>query len=388
MTMVPPVQKPQAAPQQKQGGQAAQFVSEGGGGEYALDGAAAGPGGIAQRKLQAMADASPRAAQLKSMQAKIQNPVAQLAPIVNPNQGVAQLDELDSPLNHSNPDYEPGSTDSATKNPYSTTPTGKFSDESSADKRAAVDAKRGDAKVHQPVADLGELYAHSSMLKPEYDNQVASIASATKGKTKFRSGEGMKNLGRSMEKIVSDYDGDASRIIDLTGASIYYDSIDDLINGYQAVEGNSFFNVVRVKNTLAKAEGYGDINIAVEMGSADFDIDLGGGQKKKEHYPGFIIELQLHLTAIIQQKEVGHKQYEEQRKITAKYPGKGRAAWSPEAGVPQQDIDDYDRLDKEMHDIYAKGWSKLITWGDFLNPFMTDKLEPVRKKLSQIPTKG
>ena len=39
-------------------------------------------------------------------------------------------------------------------------------------------------------------------------------------------------------------------------------------------------------------------------------------------------------------------------------------------------------------EIYGKGWAKLITWGDFLNPFMTDKLEPVRKKLSQIPTKG
>lgn len=386
MTMVPPVQKPQAAPAQKQAGQATQLVSEGAGGDYALEGAAAGPGGLAQRKLQAMADASPRAAQLKSMQAKI-NPVAQLAPVVNPNQGVAQLDELDSPLNHSNPDYEPGSTDSATKNPYSSTPTGKFSDESSADKRAAVDAKRGDNLVHQPVADLGELYAHNAMLKPEYDHQVQGIASATGGTTKFRSGEGMKSLGRSMEKIVTDYNGDASRIVDLTGASIYYDSIDDLIKGYQAVESNAFFNVVRVKNSLAKASGYGDINIAVEMGSADFDVDLPDGTKKKEHYAGFIIELQLHLTAIIEQKEVGHKQYEEQRKITAKHGGTPRNTWAAPA-VPQADIDDYDRLDKEMHEIYAKGWKKLITWGDFMNPFMTDKLEPVRTKLSQIPNKG
>ena len=36
---------------------------------------------------------------------------------------------------------------------------------------------------------------------------------------------------------------------------------------------------------------------------------------KTEHYAGFVIELQLHLTPIIEAKDSGHKQYEEQREL-------------------------------------------------------------------------
>lgn len=338
--------------------------------------------GMPQRQLQSMADNSARAMQLKAKQAVIQR------------HAVVQRDELDSTDNHINPNYVKGSTESGTKYQNAGTPTGKFSGDSAEDKRSGVASIKAQQEAnnisvpHQPVADLGELYAHSAMLKPEYDNQVQSIASSTGGSTKFRSGDGMKNLGRTLEKITADYGGDTSRIIDLTGASIYYDSIDDLIKGYKAVEANSFFNVVRVKNTLKNASGYGDINIAVEMGSADFDIEVDG-VKKKEHYPGFIIELQLHLTAIIEQKAIGHKQYEEQRAITARFPNSPREQWvAGQGGVTADDIANYDRLDKEMKAIYDAGWKKLISWGDFLNPFLTDKLQPVRDKLAVIEPKG
>ena len=195
----------------------------------------------------------------------------------------AQLDELDSVDNHVNENYVNGSSNSKTKYQNAGAPTGKFSSEDSADKRKGVDAIKADEKIpvpHQPVADLGELYAHNAMLKPEYDNQVQAIASATGGNTKFRSGDGMKSPGRTLGKITADYGADASRTIDPTAASIYYDSVDDLLQGYKAVEANPFFNVVRVKKTLAKASSYGDINIAVEMGSADVEIDVNGVKKK------------------------------------------------------------------------------------------------------------
>jgi hypothetical protein len=425
VTRVPPVQKAQAAPQQQQARQSAQLAPQVGG-ELSHEQIDAGPQASSLRQLQNMADvssrtnslrqlqkmaddstqtrqlnayssmqqSSPAAIQMKAMQSVINRPALQRAADRGAQNGVAQLDELDNVENHVNPNYVKGSKDDATKNPYSSTPTGKFSSESSADKRSGVakikaeEEAQGIKVPHQPVADLGELYAHNAMLKAEYDHQVQAIATGTGGTTKFRSGEGMKSLGRTLEKIAADYGGDASRIIDLTGASIYYDSVDELIQGYQAVEANPFFNVVRVKNSLAKASGYGDINLAVEMGSADFDIEVDG-VKKKEHYPGFIIELQLHLTAIIEQKEAGHKQYEEQRTIAAKFPNTKREEWvAGVGGVTKEDIENYDRLEKEMKAIYAIGWKKLISWGDFMNPFIKDKLQPVRDKLSVIKPKG
>jgi hypothetical protein len=314
---------------------------------------------------------------------------------LNTTQRVVQRDELDSAESRLNPQWLPeGQEGPQPEHQYLGTPSGKFSSEPTADKREAVAKRKADEEArglhvpHQPVADLGELYAHNAMLKAEYDHQVKAIAAASGGDTKFRSGEGMKSLGRTLEKITADYGGDASRIIDLTGASIYYESVDALIKGYKAVEGNAFFNVIRVKNSLAKASGYGDINLAVEMGSADFEIEVDG-RKKIEHYPGFVIELQLHLTSILEQKEVGHKQYEEQRKIAAKFPGTKRSEWEAgKGGVTKEDMANYDRLEKEMLDIYAIGWKKMISWTDFMNPRLKDKMQPVRDKLSAIAPKG
>jgi hypothetical protein len=387
----PLVQKAAAAPQQLQERPSTEFAPETSA-ELVHAPLDASPRGEPARQLQSLVDASPRAAQMKAIQAKLNPSVLQRAG--GKSNGVAQLDELDDIASHANPNYVEGSEEEETKNKYSSTPKGKFSATSSEDKRKQVAKNKAEEEAsgkfvpHQPVADLGELYAHNSMLKPEYDNQVQAIAAATGGSTKFRSGEGMKSLGRTLEKITADYGGDASRIIDLTGASIYYNSVDELVKGYQAVEANSFFNVVRVKNSLMKADGYGDINIAVEMGSADFDIEVDG-VKKKEHYAGFIIELQLHLTAILEKKEQGHKQYEEQRTITAQFPGHDRKDWKAgEKGVTQKDIDNYDRLDAEMKAIYAKGWSKLISWREFLDPRIEDKLASIRTKLATIQPKG
>lgn len=387
----PPIQKAAAAPQQLQERPGTGFAPEAGG-ELAHAPLDASPRGAPARQLQSLVDASPRTAQMKAVQARLNPSVLQRAG--GRSNGVVQLDELDDVASHANPNYVDGSEDAETKNKYSSTPKGKFSAAPSEEKRAQVAKTKADEVAsgkdvpHQPVADLGELYAHSAMLKPEYDNQVLAIAAATGGSTKFRSGEGLKSLGRSLEKIAVDYGGDASRIIDLTGASIYYNSVDDLIKGFRAVEANSFFNVVRVKNSLMKADGYGDINIAVEMGSADFEIEVDG-VKKKEHYAGFLIELQLHLTAILEKKEQGHKQYEAQRSISARFPGHERQDWKAgEKGVTQQDIDDYDRLEAEMKAIYAKGWNKLISWREFLDPRIEDKLASVRAKLATIEPKG
>jgi hypothetical protein len=291
------------------------------------------------------------------------------------------------------------------KDKYAGTPSGKFSADSPETKRGAVaatkageqeayeqeeeesrqkglDPKKKKNTPHQPVADLGEIYAHSGMLKAEYEHQVQQIAQATNGQTKFRPGEGMKSIGRTLEKIVAEYKGDASRIVDVTGGSIYYDSPDDLISGFKALQGNDFLKLVRVKNSLKNADGYGDINLSVEMGGADLDVPQPDGTTKTEHYDGFIIELQLHLSPIIEIKEVAHKQYEEQRTIAARNSKKKKENWST------KDRSRFDALNAEMKAMYRKGWEKCVSKDDFDNPEVTDKLASLREKLAvAIPEK-
>jgi hypothetical protein len=324
-------------------------------------------------------------------------PVEEWQANTRPRQGAQPAEELDSLKNYVNPKKAEDSKIPAKarkllgiekEEEFVGTPVGKFSGAPSADKRSAVaeiraQEKEADPKKntpHQPVADLGEIYAHSSMLKAEYEHQVQEIAAATGGKTQFRPGAGMKSLGRTLEKITTDYKGDASRIVDVTGGSIYYDSPDELIEGYKAIDSNKLLNVARVKNSLAKASGYGDVNLALEMGSADFDIKQPDGSTKTEHYAGFIIELQLHLTPIIKAKSSGHKQYEEQRQIVAKNEkaGKGKdpANWSVEDSKRNKE------LEQEMKTIYDTEWKKLISWRDYIDPRIVDKLQPLRDKLA------
>lgn len=351
------------------------------------------------RQLQAIANNSPQAAQLnsyrsmqqasavttqmKAMQEVMHQPALQRVASGSIQSqsagGVAQLDELDSVEDYVNPRYVENSKIDAEKDRYIGTPSGKFSSESSEDKRRAVATKKleeeasGEKLLHQPVADLGELYAHIAMLKPEYDHQVQAIASATGGLTKFRGGVGMKSLGRTLEKINGAYRHDASRIVDLTGASIYYDSVNELVSGYNAVEKNDFFKIVRVKNTLAKASSYGDINLALEMG-------------RNEHRPGFVIELQLHLTPILVQKDNGgHKLYEDLRDIEKNHPNTARENWKAGVdGVTQKEIDTCDRLDKKMKAFYGIGWNKLVSSSDRKNRLITDKMQPLRDQLATI----
>jgi hypothetical protein len=95
----------------------------------------------------------------------------------------------------------------------------------------------------------------------------------------------------------------------------------------------------------------------------------------------------LHLTAIIEQKEAGHKQYEAQRTIAAKYPGLKREEWAS-AGASKEDMENYDRLEVEMKKIYDAGWKKFISWSDFLDPRVPDKLKTVKDKLATIQPKG
>lgn len=245
------------------------------------------------------------------------------------------------------------------KDQFAGTPTGKFSAASTETKRAEVAQVKageepGKKNPHQPVADLGEIYAHCSMLEAQFKHEVERVAAEATGKAVFRPGGKMKSIDRTLEKITADYKGDVSRIVDLTGGSISFDNADDLVAGFGKVVGTPGFRVVRVKNSLVKGKGYGDINLSIELGSADFELKGDDGVTKTEHYSGYIVELQLHLAPIIKAKEAAHKPYEKQRTIDAKHgTNKDRGTWDA------ADRNAWKSLEDQMQDIYGSAWEQI-----------------------------
>lgn len=257
----------------------------------------------------------------------------------------------------------------------------KASEQDEYDKAAATAKAEGKPApkkpgLHQPVDDLGEIYAHAGMLKAQFEERVEAVAGMTGGKCSFRPGEGMKSINRAKEKIDADYNKDASRLIDATGMSVAYQSPEELIKGFQAIDNLQGIKVVKVKNSAAKADGYGDVNLTVEMGGGDYKDDQGQDQ----HWDGFLIELQLHLQGMLDKKKTVHKQYEGQRKIEADHTVDGKVTnketWS------KSDQKKHATLDADMKKKYGEVWNQYAGGSP-------EELEAMRDKLKKgIPERG
>jgi hypothetical protein len=228
--------------------------------------------------------------------------------------------------------------------------------------------------LHQPVQDLGEIYAHAGMLKAQFEHQVKEIADSTGGTCSFRPGEGMKSINRAMEKIGADYNGDESRLIDATGMSVAYQTPEKLIEGFKALDTAKGLKLVKVKNSAARADGYGDVNLTVEMGGGDYEED-----GKTKHWDGFLIELQLHLEGIIEKKKSVHKQYEQHRKIEARHTEGGnvtdKSTWS------KSDQKKHTALGADMKAQYGEVWNEYAD--------TPEKMAAMKKALKDaIPERG
>ena len=156
-----------------------------------------------------------------------------------------------------------------------------------------------------------------------------------------------------------------------------FDTLEDLITAYGHVKGNQMFNIVRIKNGLAKGHMYGDINLSLEMGGTDYEVEVDG-KKRTEHYAGFIVELQLHLAPIANTKKDAHKEYEEQRSIEAKYGSK-----KPNSGAySAEDKKNWQDLQQAMEIAYGASWAEI---GAKLN---TDPKAVAKKLEEAIPPKA
>ena len=251
---------------------------------------------------------------------------------------------------------------------------GKFHNTTSNEELAKVEKKKeaerakGKNVVHQNSTDLGFLYAQAEMLRDTYDAKCQELADKTRGNLSKRPGDGLKGMDRTLEKMNADYGGDASRMADLTGASIAFDNPDDLIACYKLIAADNLFKITKLKNSLANAYSYGDINMVVAMGEAGLipipvQREVNGKTVSKTvmvPFKGLQIELQLHLQPILTQKKAGHKQYEEQRGIEAKYAATKNPIFLETAGLDPADAKRWKELQAEMVAIYEVGWKKII----------------------------
>jgi hypothetical protein len=73
---------------------------------------------------------------------------------------------------------------------------------------------------------LDELYEAAKVANTELKTTTNNFAIETKGEAGFR--DGLKSKERAIEKIESDYTGDASRLVDIAGSKVIYETVDEL----------------------------------------------------------------------------------------------------------------------------------------------------------------
>jgi hypothetical protein len=151
----------------------------------------------------------------------------------------------------------------------------------------------------QSSNDLDNLFKQAKAADVELKQLTNDIARSTNGKPVFP--PGLKTKARAVEKINTDYRGDASKLLDISRSSISYESADDLYKALDKIDKKA--EIVRIKDRFIKPApgGYRDILINLKQSN------------------GHVTELQLHSKQILDVKGgTGHKLYEQIRKINGK----------------------------------------------------------------------
>jgi hypothetical protein len=162
-----------------------------------------------------------------------------------------------------------------------------------------ISKRIGNSSPVQSSKDLDHLFKQAKAADVELKQLTNDIARSTNGKPAFP--PGLKTKARAIEKINTDYRGDASKLLDISRSSISYESADDLYKALEKIDKKA--EIVRIKDRFIKPApgGYRDILINVKQSN------------------GHVTELQLHSKQILDVKGgTGHKLYEKIREINGK----------------------------------------------------------------------
>lgn len=186
-------------------------------------------------------------------------------------------------------------------------------------------------EVFQPTKNLESLYHQAKTANKELVERTEEFAQNTRGKAGFR--EGLKSRERALEKINADYNGDASKLLDIAGSKVVYNSVDELYNALKLFDDN--FEILKIKDRIQNPiNGYRDILMNIKMKN------------------GHIVEFRLHLKEMDEIAEgIGHKLYEQQRSIEA---------ISKTRNLTKEEKIKIATLKRAQLNVYEETWNKII----------------------------
>lgn len=180
-------------------------------------------------------------------------------------------------------------------------------------------------KGPQGTADLNQLYREAEVAQKSLNELTRDLAKKFNGEPLIPSA--LKGRPRAQEKIDADYQGDASQIVDLARSSVVFKTMKELEQATAALKKQAV--VTREKDRFVQPmDGYRDRLYNLKMPN------------------GHVVEIQLHLEAIIKVKDgPGHALYEKIRGIQATANKGGRKLNQAEAA-------EVSRLKAEMKRLY------------------------------------
>ncbi|WP_433666923.1 hypothetical protein ACQP06_25245 [Nocardia sp. CA-136227] len=174
----------------------------------------------------------------------------------------------------------------------------------------------------------------------QHDLNTVAARVATESGGELHSRPGPKDEVRVAEKVDGKYQGNPSRLTDLVGAYIRYDSISDLYRGLEFLQNQldaegSATRVVELKDRFAvpQGSGYGDVQMLVQLSS------------------GHIAEFRMHLRSMDDVAEYEHALYEIRRVLDPLAKEQGRQLTLEEQALQVE-------LEHRARQLYAEALRK------------------------------
>jgi hypothetical protein len=192
-------------------------------------------------------------------------------------------------------------------------------------------------EILQKTSDIEQLYADAVVANKELKTKTNDFAKKNEGTPAMRPeniNNGLKSKERTIEKVISEYAGDASKILDIAGSKVIFERVDhlyDALNNFQ-----KSFKILKFKDRIQNPlpTGYRDIIVNIEMSNRH------------------IVEFKLVLKEMDDIAEgIGHKLYEEYRSLEAI--GKTRKL-TVEEKIKMQ------KLLEEQVTLYNNAWEQII----------------------------
>jgi len=185
--------------------------------------------------------------------------------------------------------------------------------------------------VLQKSSNLDELYKAAKVANEELVPMTKKFAIETEGEAGFRNG--LKEKERAIEKINADYEGIASKLLDIAGSKVVYNTVDDL---YKALENfHKEYKILKFKDRIQNplSSGYRDILMNIEMKN------------------GHVVEFRLHLKEIDDATIIGHKLYQQRRILEA---------ISTTRDLTVDEMKTMFKLINAEKELYNNAWEKII----------------------------